>query len=106
MRPTLDTLKAVADVAAPPAPPAHPRAPKIEKPRRPMTPAERKLATALGRCRFVPGINTKRFAREMAALAGEPDAAITEAQATYLRAAVYRYRRQIPEETVLLAPAD
>ena len=100
MRPTLDELRVRAA-------PAHaPRPPRAAKARRPMTPAERRLAAALGHVVMVPGINTKRFAREMAALAESTDATITEAQAEYLRAAVYRYRRPIPEEIVLLARAD
>ena len=69
-----------------------------------MTDAERQMARDLHRCTFCPGIGTKRFAREMAARADQPDAKpLTEKQAKYLREAVIRYRRQIPAGTVKLA---
>ena len=72
-----------------------------------MTDSERQMARDLNRCTFVPGIGTKRFARNMAAVADRPDApALTEKQAKYLREAVIRYRRQIPAGTVALARCE
>lgn len=69
-----------------------------------MTEDEKTMARALNQCTFVPGIGTKRFAREMAARAGQADAApLTEKQKEYLRSAVIRFRRQIPREVVALA---
>jgi hypothetical protein len=58
----------------------------------------------LSRVTFVPGTGTKRFARNMAALAAQgSDPEITAAQAEYLRTAVIRFRRQIPADVVALA---
>lgn len=73
--------------------------------RRPMTADERKMAEAISpmRVTYIPGIGTKRFARDIAALAERDDAQITEAQAAYLRAVVHRFRRQIPSAIVSLA---
>lgn len=69
-----------------------------------MTEDQRRMALALNRCTFCPGIGTKRFARDMAHLA-EHDAerAISEKQDAYLRSAVVRFRRQIPADVVDLA---
>lgn len=65
------------------------------------------MAIALGACTFVPGIATKRFARDMAFAAGRDDAKpLTEKQDKYLREAVYRFRRQIQPEIVALAKKD
>lgn len=69
-----------------------------------MTEDQKTLARALATVTFVPGIATKRFAREMAARASTPDAnPITPAQAEYLRTAVIRFRRNIPADVVALA---
>lgn len=78
---------------------------KVVKERRPMTADERKMALAISPMlvTYIPGIGTKRFARDIADLAELPDAAITEAQAVYLRQVVHRFRRQIPSAIVSLA---
>lgn len=69
-----------------------------------MTEDQKTLASALVAVTFVPGIGTKRFARDMAALAAQPlPPAITPAQSEYLRTAVIRFRRQIPADVVALA---
>jgi hypothetical protein len=62
------------------------------------------MALALNCCTFCPGINTKRFARNMAALAEhDPEREITPKQAEYLRRAVLRFARQIEADVVALA---
>lgn len=61
------------------------------------------LAIAPPHVTYVPGIGTKRFAREIAQEAERADAEITEGQASYLREVVVRFRRQIPREVVTLA---
>ena len=66
-----------------------------------MTESERRMAKSLAVCRFIPGIPTKRFARDMAERArleenGAEPKALTEKQAKYLREAVWKFRRQIP----------
>ena len=78
---------------------------RVKVDRRPMTPDERVMARAISpmNVTYLPGIGTKRFAREMAALAEHEDAAITEAQAVYLRQVVHRFRRQVPSAVVSLA---
>jgi hypothetical protein len=68
-----------------------------------MSDDERRMARALAACTFVPGIGTKRFARQMAHMAESTEAQITDPQAEYLRSAVRRFRRQIPAEVVALA---
>lgn len=69
-----------------------------------MTPDQRDMAMALAACVMCPGIGTKRFARQMAERAHyAPDKPITEPQAKYLAEAVIRYRKQIPQQVVLLA---
>lgn len=69
-----------------------------------MTPEQISMARALALCSFVPGIGTKRFARDMASKANTfPESGLTEKQAKYLAEAVVRYRRQIPAEVVKLA---
>ena len=73
-----------------------------EKHRTPMTDLDRRAAECLHGCVFVPGTATKRFARDMAALARSPDAAITEAQRAYLFTACHRFRRQISDREILL----
>lgn len=69
-----------------------------------MTEDQKTMARALVRCTFVPGIGTKRFAQDMAHLADySPEREITPRQAEYLRTAVIRFHRQIPQEVVDLA---
>ena len=77
-----------------------------------MTPDERTMAFALSRCSFVPGIGTKRFARDMASRAQAEESGrienrpLSEKQGKYLREAVWRYRRQIPDGIVYLASRE
>lgn len=62
------------------------------------------MAIALSRCVFVPGINTKRFAQNMAFLAEHsPEKELTPKQREYLRTAVIRFGKQIDAEVVALA---
>ena len=69
-----------------------------------MTEDQKTLARGLVGAWFPPGINTKRFAREMAFNARQPDPKpLTPNQAEYLRTAVIRFRRSIPAEVVALA---
>lgn len=64
------------------------------------------MAVHLARCTFVPGTGTKRFAQDMAFRAGQPESKpLTSRQAEYLRSAVIRFRRQIPDDVVALARA-
>ena len=69
-----------------------------ENPRHPMTDEQRDMARALGQCSFLPGSWDKRFARDMAAMAEDPDAALTRRQAETLMEVCHRYRRQIGRE--------
>lgn len=71
-----------------------------------MTESEKTMAFALAGCCFVPGTNTKRFAKDMAAraLLSEPKP-LTEKQREYLRTAVIRFRRQIDAGVVAMAEA-
>ncbi len=71
------------------------------KPRTPMTDLEVRAACALARCTFVPGTGTKRFARDIAWIAGNTKL-ITEGQRAYLWSAVWRFRRQIRDKDVLV----
>lgn len=72
-----------------------------------MTENEKTLARALAACCFMPGIGTKRFAKDMAASAVLPDApALTPAQRRYLLTAIVRYRRQISADVVALAERE
>lgn len=72
-----------------------------------MTENQRRMAIALGACTFVPGIGTKRFALNMAEAAQREDSPeLTEKQAAYLCQAVFRFRRQIEKDVVLLALAE
>lgn len=72
-----------------------------------MTENEKTLARALERCTFFPGIGTKRFARDMALAASQPEPRpLTPAQRRYLLTAVVRYRRQIAAEVVALAEME
>lgn len=69
-----------------------------------MTEDQRRMAIALAQCTFVPGIGTKRFARDMAVRARIADSSpLTEKQDKYLRESVYKFRRQIPPDVVALA---
>lgn len=69
-----------------------------------MTPDQIRLALALNRVNFFPGIRIKKFAQDMAVLAIQPKPRpITPAQAEYLRTAVIRYRKTLPAEVVELA---
>lgn len=69
-----------------------------------MTDNERKMSAALNLCTFVPGIGTKRFARDMAFLAERfPETELTPKQREYLRTAVIRFGRQIDASVVALA---
>lgn len=69
---------------------------------RPMSADERTMAIALGAVTMIPGLPSKRFARDLAATA-ESFGTITEKQASALRSLVVRYRRQIPVAIVALA---
>lgn len=69
-----------------------------------MTEAEKTIARELHRCAFVPGSGTKRFAREMAFNADQPEPRpLTPKQRTYLLTAAVRFRRQMPGAVVELA---
>lgn len=71
-----------------------------------MTENEKTMAIALAACTFCPGINTKRFAKNMAWRAERDDSSpLTPRQAEYLRAAVIRFRRQIDPAIVEMARA-
>jgi hypothetical protein len=68
---------------------------------------EKTLAIALAKCTFVPGVPTKRFARDMAERAhwpsGPDTVPLTPKQRKYLCEAVIKFRRQIPQSVVALA---
>ena len=68
---------------------------------------EKTMAIALAKCTFIPGIPTKRFARDMAERAhwptGPDTVPLTPKQRKYLCEAVIKFRRQIPIATVVLA---
>lgn len=69
-----------------------------------MTKNEQILAKYLDLCVFVPGTATKRFAKDMAWRAQQPQPKpLTEKQSEYLRTAVIRFRRHIPADVVELA---
>jgi hypothetical protein len=69
-----------------------------------MTNEEKLMAKALAKCTFIPGVQVKRFARDMAFRAELDDAdPLTPRQAEYLRNAVIRFRRQIDPKIVDLA---
>ena len=69
-----------------------------------MTDDEKSMAFALAACRFVPGIGTKRFARDIAYRASQKDSGdLTAKQREYLRTAVIRFRRQIDPDVVAIA---
>ncbi len=66
-----------------------------------MTPIERAATKALARCRFQPGIMTKRFAYDMAAK--PDDYELTPRQEAFLWRACWTFRRQLPPELVNVA---
>lgn len=69
-----------------------------------MTRDQKTLAHALARVVFFPGLQIKKFARDMAVCASlEQPPELTPKQAEYLRTAVIRYRRQISADVVKLA---
>lgn len=71
-----------------------------------MTDNERLYARAIapGMVTYLPGIGTKRFARDMDQLARyQPQRDLSTKQAHYLRQVVVRYRRQIAADIVRLA---
>lgn len=72
-----------------------------------MTEDEKTMARALSKCTFVPGILVKRFARNLAFMAEQAQPKpLTPLQAEFLRSAVVRYRRQIPDDVVALAKGE
>lgn len=69
-----------------------------------MTDDQIEMAIALGHCTFVPGTNTKRFARSMRDTAKNiPEHELTDKQHKYLCEATIKFRRQIPERVVHIA---
>lgn len=75
-------------------------------PRSPITYEEREALLALSRCRFGYGwSNAQRFVRDMTAVYTSDDPQITEAQRRYLWKLVYRFRRQIGEDSQLVKEA-
>ncbi len=71
-----------------------------------MTNDQKTMARSLVQVAMVPGIPTKRFARDMALRAEQAEPKpLTAAQAEYLRTAVIRYRKNIPAAVVALAEA-
>lgn len=70
-----------------------------------MTEHQRELALALSRVTYPPGSCSKRFAGDMAALAGNPGstARLTARQHRYLVDLAVRFRRQLLSSIVLLA---
>jgi hypothetical protein len=73
-----------------------------------MTEQEIEFALAIepGAVTYVPGVATKRFAKDMAfAARNSPDKELTEKQRKYLIETVIRFRRQIPSGTVAKAYA-
>jgi hypothetical protein len=79
---------------------------RAARPRRAFLAEERRMALALGCCRFVPATFDKRFAHEIAGAAARDDGTLTIAQALCLRRLVYRYRGQIPADVVALVTAE
>ena len=71
--------------------------------RRPMTDDERRMAVALGRCRFVPATFDKRFGRAIAARAELEAPKISLGEADLLRRLTKRYRRQLAPAIVALS---
>ncbi len=66
-----------------------------------MTPHQVRVATALARCKFLPGSADKRFAHDMASRAQLKDPpALSERQGQYLKDLAYKYRRQMPADLV------
>lgn len=73
---------------------------------RDMTPIEKVLAEALGKCTFPPATAQKRFARNISAQAASDEPKITDRQREYLHLMVHRYRRQIPTWVLTLRLDD
>ena len=68
-----------------------------------MTPAEIRIALALGTCSFLPASWDKRFCRDMAAIAAnKPEHELSEYQNANLLRMAYKYRRQIPTTIIEL----
>ncbi len=67
---------------------------------RPMSIAEQLLARALGRCTLPPASFTKRFARDLARQADQPEPKITEKQLATLFRFARRFRRQIRADSM------
>jgi hypothetical protein len=66
-----------------------------------MTPAERQIALALGRCSFLPGTWDKRFCRALASAAEHaPGVPLTERQGVHLLRLAHKYRRQLPTAVI------
>lgn len=63
----------------------------------PMTAPERDLARRLGRCRFSPATFDKRFSRELAAKAEEPQATLSDNEREWMRYLEHRYRKQLSQ---------
>jgi hypothetical protein len=70
--------------------------------RRPMTDDERRMAIALGRCRFLPATFDKRFAFKLATRAELQAPKISLGEADLLRRLTKRYRRQLSPAIVAL----
>jgi hypothetical protein len=68
-----------------------------------MTDDDRRAALAISpNCvTYLPGSYDKMFARAMAALAAQPDATLTDNQRRLLWSKVVRYRRQIPDKSLV-----
>ncbi len=66
-----------------------------------MTPIERAATRALAKCKFQPGIMTKKFAMDMAARADDYE--LTPRQEAFLWRACWTFRRQLPPELVNVA---
>lgn len=65
-----------------------------------MTDFQRIQAQLLARCRLPPASWSKRFAREIGALAQTPDAALSPREAAALERLCWTFRRQLPEQYV------
>lgn len=75
-------------------------------PRLPMTEQDEEALAALRDCRFGTGWNgALRFVRDMTAVSNSDRPEMTEAQRRYLWKLVYRFRRQIGEDSQLVKEA-
>lgn len=70
-----------------------------------MTDVERRACLALVRCRLLPGSWPKRFARDMAENAADPDFQASARQRVWLWKLVVKHRRQLPPDLVAYAEA-